>query len=81
MVNDALRSLGIPIGNVNSERFEDESFFSSVPMTIKGSYERLGTFRDYIIQNSINLNMKFKLLIFLPYSKFSNVEGRGWIEY
>ena len=46
MVSDALRSLGIPIGDVNSERFEDEAFFSRVPMTVKGSYERLGTFRD-----------------------------------
>ena len=58
MVNDALRSLGIPIGDVNSERFEDEAFFSRVPMTIKGSYERLGTFRDDIKQNSINPNIK-----------------------
>ena len=46
MVDEALRSLGIRIGDVNSERFEDEAFFSRVPMTVKGSYERLGTFRD-----------------------------------
>ena len=46
MVNEALLSLGIPIGDVNNEKFEDEAFFSRVPMTVKGSYERLGTFRD-----------------------------------
>ena len=58
MVNDALRSLGIPIGDVNSETFEDEAFFSRVPMTLKDSYVRLGTFRDDIKQNSINPNIQ-----------------------
>ena len=45
MVTAALRSLSIPIGDVNSERFEDEAFFSRVPMTLKNSHERLGTYR------------------------------------
>ena len=48
MVSAALRTLGIPIGDVNSARFEDEAFFSRVPMTLRGSYERLGTFREFV---------------------------------
>ena len=63
MVNDALRSLGIPIGDVNSERFEDEAFFSRVPMTLKNSHERLGTYRDHIQHNSINPNIKHWVLV------------------
>ena len=45
----ALRSIGLPFGDVNCERFENEGFWDSLPLTLENGARR-GTFR-YLIQD------------------------------
>ena len=40
----AISSLGFPIGDVNSEKFEDKGFWHSIPMALDNG-ARHGTFK------------------------------------
>ena len=40
----AVGSIGFPIGNVNSEKFEDEGFWHSIPLALNNG-ARHGTFK------------------------------------
>ena len=40
----ALRSIGLPFGDVNSEKLEGEGFWYSIPLTLENGARR-GTFR------------------------------------
>ena len=45
VATEALRSLGIPIGNVNSKNLEDEGFWSQAALTLENG-RRHGTYRE-----------------------------------
>ena len=47
VVIDALRSLGIPIGNVNNENLEDEGFWHQTHLSLENG-RRHGTYRERI---------------------------------
>ena len=66
---DALRGIGLRVGNVNGKEFEDQGFWYQTPLALKDGRRR-GTFRiDIQFTNGKNNNIRFifkTCLTFLP---------------